>query len=527
MIDECRFRRYCSATFRVYTVSYKVYINKDSKPIVRQIKKHRFFSSPMMNRLLVLTLCITTGLILGMRSPESRIAQQTHAIETPQITGPGEFQSKQFSQNDQSVTNTAIPPAIEDEAPFPPPDLVPEITDTVSKQTSGIGNRDTIAWTTLMIRSGDNLSLIFDRQDISRKDLDKVMSLGKETATLKNLMPGHELRLRHTDEHLDGLEYDINLTNTIRVTRKEDIFSAEIITTELETKVNQVSSVITDSLFLSAQRSGISDNLIMQVIDLFAWDIDFALDIREGDQFFILYEEKFKNGIKVQDGPVLAAGFLNQNHPFQAVRYTDTNGKSDYYNEEGFSMRKAFLRTPVNFTRISSGFSLARKHPILNRIRAHKGVDYAAPVGTPIKATSAGTVVLAGTNGGYGKMIVLRHGEKYSTAYGHLTRFAKGITAGKRVTQGQTIGYVGMTGLATGPHLHYEFRINGVHHNPLTVSLPKAPGIPKEQMSAFKEQTGPLLAQLGQVMARTSQPPADYKPVVALVKGPEADRALE
>jgi len=357
--------------------------------------------------------------------------------------------------------------------------------------------------------------------------LDSIMSLGKDTAALKNLMPGHELRLRHSAEHLDALEYDINLINTIHVTRQEDIFSAVTVTTELETRINQAFGVISDSLFLSAQRAGISDNLIMQLIDIYGWDIDFALDIREGDRFFILYEEKFKNGIKVQDGPILAAEFINQNHPFQAVRYADADGYSNYYNEEGFSMRKAFLRTPVNFTRISSGFSLARKHPILNRIRAHKGVDYAAPIGTPVKATGDGTVAFAGTSGGYGKMIVLRHGEKYSTVYGHLTRFAKDITAGKRISQGQIIGFVGMTGLATGPHLHYEFRINDVHHDPLTVQLPKALGIPQERMSDFKAHTQPLLAQLVSAMANTTQPPKDYKPVVAFIKGSGADRVLE
>jgi len=527
MIDDCRFRRYCSATFRVYTVSYKVYINKDSKPVIRRVEKNRFFNNPVINRVLVLSLCITAALIVGMRYPELQITRHEFEAEIPHATVATGFPFNSFSRPNQIGPAAEIIPTSKEEILTTRSEPAAERTESGSDDASESGNEDTSTWESLIIQPGDNLSLIFDRQDISRQDLDSIMSLGKDTAALKNLMPGHELRLRHSAEHLDALEYDINLINTIHVTRQEDIFSAVTVTTELETRINQAFGVISDSLFLSAQRAGISDNLIMQLIDIYGWDIDFALDIREGDRFFILYEEKFKNGIKVQDGPILAAEFINQNHPFQAVRYADADGYSNYYNEEGFSMRKAFLRTPVNFTRISSGFSLARKHPILNRIRAHKGVDYAAPIGTPVKATGDGTVAFAGTSGGYGKMIVLRHGEKYSTVYGHLTRFAKDITAGKRISQGQIIGFVGMTGLATGPHLHYEFRINDVHHDPLTVQLPKALGIPQERMSDFKAHTQPLLAQLVSAMANTTQPPKDYKPVVAFIKGSGADRVLE
>jgi murein DD-endopeptidase MepM/ murein hydrolase activator NlpD len=214
----------------------------------------------------------------------------------------------------------------------------------------------------------------------------------------------------------------------------------------------------------------------------------------------MIYEEKFKDGVKVQDGAILAAEFVNQGKSFRAVRYTHADGYTDYYNDTGYSMRKAFLRTPVNFTRISSGFSLGRKHPVLNTIRAHRGVDYAAPAGTPIKATGAGIVTFSGYKGGYGNVVILRHGEKYSTLYGHMSRFAKGISTGKRIKQGQTIGYVGMTGLATGPHLHYEFHVNGVHRNPLTVELPKALGIPGGIMADFKAKTTPLLSQLDNVI---------------------------
>lgn len=528
MIDDCRIRRYCSATFRVYTVSYKVYINKDSKPAIRRIAENNIFSSSVGNRIIAFTLCITAGLILGMRSPDFFVTLPGPEEQTRHGMAPGS--SSRFDslpQSSQPASKTEIDYQINQE-PSAPEDLANEIPAADFNETSPIANEHAYDGETLAVRSGDNLSLIFDRLHISRHDLDSIMSLGKPAMALKYLMPGHELRVRHSDGQLHALEYDINLTDTIHVSRQDAVFLAETVTAELETRVNQAAGIITDSLFLSAQRSGLSDNLTMQLVELFGWDIDFALDIREGDRFFILYEEKFKNGKKVQDGPILAAEFINQDTPFHAVRYKTADGSSSYYDVEGFSMRKAFLRTPVTFSRISSVFSRARKHPILNKIRAHKGVDYAAPIGTPVKSTAAGIVSYAGRNGGYGKMIVLRHGEKYSTAYGHLSRFANSITVGKRILQGQTIGFVGMTGLATGPHLHYEFRINGVHHNPLTVELPKAMGIPRGEMANFKAHTQSLLAQLETAKtAMTQQVSAHDKSVVALGKDPAAIRAAE
>jgi murein DD-endopeptidase MepM/ murein hydrolase activator NlpD len=400
---------------------------------------------------------------------------------------------------------------------------VEEITDSALPEPQPAHTRKT-----LTVKSGENLSLIFDRLNLSRQDLDHIISLGKPAEPLKDLMPGHELRISHLDGQLLGLEYDINFTDTVCINKKDDAFVGEVLTRELVTKVNQAAGIITDSLFLSAQRSGVSDNLTMQLVELFGWDIDFALDIREGDSFLIIFEEKYKDGKKVQDGPILAAEFVNQATPFYAVRYKTTDGYTNYYDEKGFSIRKAFLRTPVNYNRISSLFSLARRHPVLNKIRAHKGVDYAAPSGTPVKSTADGIVAFVGTNGGYGKMIVMRHGEKYSTAYGHLSRYASRISVGKRIQQGQTIGYVGSTGLATGPHLHYEFRINGLHHNPLTVSLPKAMGIPEKEMANFRSESRIMLAQLESAKAAmTQRANPNGNSVAAITEDPEKTRVIK
>jgi len=240
----------------------------------------------------------------------------------------------------------------------------------------------------------------------------------------------------------------------------------------------------------------------MDLAYIFGWDIDFALDIRKGDQFTLLYEEHFLDGEKVNEGAIIAAEFINQGNVYRAIRYTDTSGRSDYYSPDGLSMRKAFLRTPVDFRRISSRFG-SRKHPILNTLLLHKGVDYAAPKGTPIKASGDGKVSFVGVKGGYGRAVILTHGGRYSTLYAHMNSFKRGIKVGKRVKQGQVIGYVGNSGRATGPHLHYEFRVNGVHRNPLTVRLPNAQPIHSEDKEAFLQRTKSVLAQL-QIFTRTS-----------------------
>jgi murein DD-endopeptidase MepM/ murein hydrolase activator NlpD len=354
-------------------------------------------------------------------------------------------------------------------------------------------------WESVKVKSGDNLALIFKRKRLSPQMLYNIMALGEDTAILKHIRPGQEIRFLFEDGEFEALQYDVDLTDTLYIKKLGDIYSADLLEKELETRVKTASGTINDSLFLAGKKSGLTDNMIMQMINLYGWDIDFAMEVRLGDQFHVVYEERYKDDEKVQDGPILAAEFINRGKSFTSVRYTHADGHTDYYAENGNSMRKAFLRTPVKFSRISSRFSLVRKHPILNRIRAHKGVDYAASTGTPVKAAGDGVIKLATRKGGYGRAIIIQHGGKYTTLYGHLSRYGRGIKRGKHVEQGQIIGYVGMTGLATGPHLHYEFRVNGVHRNPLTVKLPKAMRIPDDLMAEFKLQTEPLLAQLSSI----------------------------
>lgn len=371
-------------------------------------------------------------------------------------------------------------------------------------------------WRTVTVKDGDNLSLIFSRLAISKNDLYQILSLGEETQSLKRLRPGQILRLKFEDSHVEELVHESDFTHTLKVTKLDDEFKAQIIEELPEVKVATSSGTIQDSLFLSGQKAGLSDNVIMQMFDIFGWDIDFVLDIRKDDAFHVVYEELYKNDEKIKDGKILAVEFVNQGKIFKAVRYIDTEDLPGYYTEQGKSMKKAFLRTPVNFTRISSHFNLKRKHPVLNKIRAHKGVDYAAPLGTPIKSTGNGKVVFVGVKNGYGNTVIIQHGGKYTTLYAHLSRFSRGLKKGKRVEQGQTIAYVGKSGLATGPHLHYEFRVNGTHRNPLTVDLPKSLPLSKEYMPDFHKKTRPLLTQLASLSDTARH--AQAKPEKEVVK---------
>lgn len=353
-------------------------------------------------------------------------------------------------------------------------------------------------WETVKIKYGDNLSAIFDRMGLSPQLLHTILSLSDETSSLKRIRPGQIIKLKLAEQsQLVELMYDMDPTRSLRIWKNDvDEFKSALIERPVDHRIQQAEGNIKSSLFESAIQAGMSDNLTMQLAGIFGWDIDFALDIREGDHFSVVYDDLYVDGNWLRHGDILAAEFVNDGTTYRAVRYTDPSGRTDYYNPAGESMRKAFLRTPVEFSRISSRFSTGRYHPILNRIRAHKGVDYAAPTGTPVKATGDGKVLFVGTKGGYGNAIELQHGSRYSTLYGHLSRFARGIRPGTRVQQGQVIGYVGMTGLATGPHLHYEFRIDGGHRNPLTARFPDAAPVAAQYKQDFMAASRRILSQL-------------------------------
>ena len=264
----------------------------------------------------------------------------------------------------------------------------------------------------------------------------------------------------------------------------------------VEKSTAYASATIKNSLYLAAKDTGMSDNLIMEMAAILGWDIDFAYGIRSGDRFTIIYEEEYVDGEKLRDGDITAVHFYNDGKHHHIVSYTDSKNKKGFYSANGKSVRKPFLRNPLEFAYISSHFNPRRRHPILHEVRAHKGVDYAAARGTPVRAAGDGVITLRGRKGGYGKTVVIRHGQTYQTLYAHLSRFASKQRIGSRVKQGQVIGYVGSTGLSTGPHLHYEFRVNGVHKNPVKVKLPDAKPLPATEMKRFREAAEPLLAKL-------------------------------
>jgi len=385
------------------------------------------------------------------------------------------------------------------ELPRTPAEQLPAAAAPVTAEAQPRGS-----WHDVTVASGDSLARIFSRQGIPPRQLHDIIASGGVAKKLTRIYPGQKLRMRTTPE--DGLLellYEIDALNQVRITRTEDGYNAQLIARVPERRSVRAAGKIDNSLFVAAQQARLPENITMELAGIFGWDIDFALDIRQGDQFALIYEELYLDGERVGTGDILAAEFTNNGKVYQAVRYTDKQGRTDYYSPDGHSMRKTFLRTPVSFTRISSRFSLGRKHPILNRIRAHKGVDYAAPRGTPVKATGNGKIVLRGKKGGYGKTVVIQHGSNYSTLYAHLNSYARSLRTGSRVQQGQIIGYVGSTGLATGPHLHYEFRVNGVHRNPLTVKLPDAAPLPRKYRQDFKLATENLLAQLELAKTRT------------------------
>ena len=372
---------------------------------------------------------------------------------------------------------------------------------------------DSADWQTLTVKNGDNLTTLLKRIKLGAREvyqLDRAAKKAK-SANFRKMLPGQKLavliddqgtlqQLNHIKNRLERTEFTLAPKGTYQV---------EHIIRQPDASPTFAAGTINDSLFLSGQRAGMDDRLIMELANIFGWDIDFILDIREGDAFSVLYEEHFLDGEKIGNGAILAASFTNRGKTFRAVRYTNADGISHYFTPEGKSMRKEFLRTPVDFARISSHFNLRRKHPVLNRIRAHKGTDYAAPRGTPIKASGDGKVIHAGRKGGYGNVVIIQHGQKYKTLYAHLHKFRRGIRKGARVKQGQVIGYVGSTGLATGPHLHYEFYVNGAVRNPVRVKLPQANAIAKQELPTFKTQTTQWVDQLNRHQATTQVANAD------------------
>ena len=354
----------------------------------------------------------------------------------------------------------------------------------------------------ISVRDGDSLYLIFNRNQLPQADLLDLLTSGESGRELKRLRPGQSIEfLRGTDGRIVRFHHKVDELTTLQFERGEGGFTVNEVTRDYDRRIVTKNGLIESSLFAAA--AGIPDQVILQLVSVLGWDIDFARDLRHGDTFSVLYEELHVDGHRFGIGDILALEFRSKHaeKPIRAFRYTDVNGDTDFFSIDGRPLRRAFLRNPVQFSRISSRFSKSRLHPVLHRMRAHRGVDYAAARGTQVRATGDGHVTYKGRKGGYGKTIMLSHGNGYSTLYAHLSSYAKGMRKGTRVRQRQTIGRIGSTGMATGPHLHYEFRINGKHQDPLAVKLPRATPLDEAERRRFLRATEPLVARLDTVGA--------------------------
>ena len=381
-----------------------------------------------------------------------------------------------------------------------------QIMDNVAKIANEVAvqSQEKLFTKEVIVRPGDNLSSLFNQVGLSAQDLFRVINSSEESSVLNRLFPGNQLSFYIPEPgYLQRLEVFTSPLEGYVFTLNDSSYNIEPIVRSANIVQVMRHGSIADSLFLAGQRADIPANVIMSMADIFGGVIDFLMDPRQGDDFSILYEEKYLDGELVGTGEIIAAQFVNQGREHLAVRYETESGESSFFSPDGESMSKAFLKNPLDVFRISSNFNPNRMHPILNTIRAHRGTDYAAPTGTPVRATADGTVTFASRNGSYGKLVVIEHHGAFETKYAHLNDYANGIKKGTKVRQGQIIGYVGATGGATGPHLHYEFLVGGVHKDPRTIvdQLPQVIALDEAEMARFREHTKEIIRQFSRTRA--------------------------
>jgi len=502
------------------------------------------------HRYLLLTVILSVALFMlfgtpGQHSVVTPVASPAQAAYTPlqapvsNILNPHIPDTQQTFTTGNAATKDAIhPPVANDQMAIPgspaikpatvqaKPTQTPVVHDTTTPKTSvhlpvandqmaNSGNpvikpttvqvkqlqtpsaRDINArWHRYIVRKGDTLSGIFKSLKLPQA-LALTLCRRHPGTLLQRLHPGRTLYWKTSTDHtLMALSYAFSIEDTLEIRKLETGYEAVISPKPVLTVQRQASGKIISSLNQATRQQHVPVSVMLQLVDIFGWDIDFGQDLRRNDSFNVLWQQDRWQGKVVRNGPVLAAEFINQGSRYRAVRFTDSHNKTGYYAPDGTSLRRSFLKTPVKFSRISSGFSLRRYHPKLKKWRAHHGVDYAAHRGTPVRSTADGTILFKGWKGGYGRTVIIRHGGPYSTVYAHLSRYSRGLRRGSHVKQGDIVAYVGSSGLATGPHLHYEFRVNGKYKNPVTFHPPRALAIPKKELLAFRNSTRRYLAKL-------------------------------
>ncbi len=352
-------------------------------------------------------------------------------------------------------------------------------------------------WRNERVQRGDTVDELMRRLSIEDTAAGDYLRKSPDAASFRKLPVGTEIQAETTiSGDLIAIRYLDSDNAQILIDKQDGKFKSKTLPAQLETRLFVRTGEIKTNLYAATDETGLPDAAANQLSELFSGDIDFHHDLRKGDRFTVVYEMTYSNGALLQMGRIQAAEFVNQGHVYRALYFQKDAQHGDYYTPEGKSVHKAFLRSPIAFSRVSSRFSLSRFHPILNKWRSHKGTDFAAPMGTKVKVTADGIVAVVGKQGGYGNVIMVNHQGRYTTVYGHLSRFAQGLRKGQHVTQGEVIGYVGMTGLATGPHLHYEFRVNGQQRDPLRVALPDAKPIDSTDLAAFQPVANDLIARL-------------------------------
>ncbi len=460
-------------------------------------------------------LLITYALINGLSASTAEAPLGAADPATPEITGIAEYAPPAKTPEAETITLASLGPARAGSdfrrdlpghhAPPPEADAVAAQPPVISLPEAESEPKPVVAarylWTTATVKPRDTLSRIFKRHGLKIRDAYAAAEL-EDAAILRKIRPGAEIRLAADDSGaLAALRYRLDAFTTLHVTKTDGRLRAETITRTPEIRVRSGKATIWTNLLDAAKGVGMEFETVYAIAQLFGWQVDFAREIRGGDQFSVLYEELYLDNRKVGNGDILAAELVISNRHLRAVRHVDAQGRSTHYAPNGDGIQRSFLRSPLKFGRVTSRFSHKRFHPIFKKWRAHRGVDYGAPRGTPVLSTGDGVVSMARHDHGYGKTIRIRHGGKYTTLYAHLNGFAAGMKSGVRVQQGEVIGYVGSSGWATGPHLHYEFRVDGVHRNPLTVKLPKSAPIARQHLREFLAHAGEWIARLEQIRA--------------------------
>ncbi len=418
---------------------------------------------------------------------QKTIPKSRHIVLVSLVASIGLFlslllQSTPIESSSLSSTNSNMMQEFQDA-------LDPAFLPTIAAQT----------WERITIQDGDSLSGIFNRLGLSSEQLQRVINLEDWKKIITRLRPGQriDLMIDPDSRQLQALRYWLDQASYLLTAYTGRGFESQVVERPVTTRLAFTEAKINHSMFLAGQAAGLSDRLIMQIIDLFAWDIDFAMDVGRGDSYRVLFERKYVDNDFVGVGDIVAVEFNTRTKQHHAVAHTHSNGQKQFYTPEGLSLRKPFIRNPVDYTKISSGFSDSRNHPVLHTQRAHKGVDYAAPTGTPVHAVGDGRIVrMQYDESGYGYYIELQHGIQYTTLYAHFSAFADGISEGTMIRQGDVIGYVGESGLATGPHLHFEFRVNGEHKDPLTVDLPSSDPLTGKEKIIFLNNAAALLNKM-------------------------------